>query len=302
MRYASIDIGTNTILMLLADIEDTRIKRIEDFYEVPRIGKNVSTSKVLDRDSIERAMVVLERYVRIARDHHVDRIIASATSAVREASNRDEFIIPVRDSLGIDVEVIDGPTEARITFMGAISDNQSTHIPAMVIDIGGGSTEISYGAEAPELAKSIDIGAVRITETYFRHNPPHDDELTAGSMFVDKALSALPFSQISTEKVFAVAGTATTLALIAQGRYDFDPDAVNNYEMPFDLLKTIFSRLRTMGPGDIQKLTSAAKGREDVLLAGCLILVKTLEAAGAKSFFTTDRGLRYGYLLYKHQQ
>ena len=304
MRYASIDIGTNTILMLIGEIDESlSIRRIEDFYEVPRVGKSVSVTKRLDGDSIERGMRVLRRYRSIAEDYRVDRIVASATSAIRDAENRQEFIEPIKDDFGIDVEVIDGSTEAKLAFLGALSGVSETAEPALVIDIGGGSTELSYGTGMkPTYVLSLDIGAVRVTEKFFVHNPPNPDELREASEFIDNAFTNYSFSEIVPEQIFAVAGTATTLALIAQRKYEFDIAAVTNYEMSFDELRNVFEELRSKSPAEIRKLTKAAEGREDVLLAGALILLQILEAAKAKKFFATDHGLRYGYLIYKHMQ
>lgn len=304
MRYASIDIGTNTILMLIGEIDGTEsIAPIKDFYSVPRVGKSVSATRMLDGESISRATEILRNYRRIADEYGVDRIFASATSAVRDALNRDQFISAARDSCGIDVEIIPGETEARLGFLGAVSGEPDRSSRSLVIDIGGGSTEFSYGSGAePSRFESINVGAVRITEMFLRHSPPSDDELRRAEEHIENELKKFPFSEIEPERVFAVAGTATTIALIAQDRYEFTPEAVNNYRMSSSALEEVFDRLRGKTPDEIRRLTEAAEGREDVILAGTLILKKALHAADAREFLTTDRGLRYGYLLYKHMQ
>lgn len=304
MRYASIDIGTNTILMLIGEIDGAPgIKPIKDFYSVPRIGKNVSAAKALDSESISRATEVLMRYRKIADEYNVDRIVASATSAVRDAVNRDEFISRVREKCGIDIEVIEGKTEAELSFLGAVSGENDQNPASLVIDIGGGSTEFSYGrGTEANLVRSLDVGAVRVTEVFFRHNPPTDSELVEATQFTQNALKAFPFSDVKPDRVFAVAGTATTIALISQKRYEFDAAAVNNYYMSAASLEEVFDRIRTKKPEEIRKLTEAAEGRADVILAGTLILREALEASGARGFLSTDRGLRYGYLLFKYLQ
>ncbi len=304
MRYASIDIGTNTILMLIGEINESLIiKRIEDFYEVPRVGRSVSITKKMDPDSIERGLSVLKKYYAVAQDYKVDKIVVSATSAIRDAENRQDFLKPVKDNFGIDVEVIDGSTEAKLGFWGAVGGMENKAEPTLVIDIGGGSTELSYGANmVPARVVSLDIGAVRVTEKLFGHNPPDPDELKRAAEFIENSLANYSFSEIAPKRIFAVAGTATTLALIAQKRYEFDSSAVTNYEMSFNRLREVFEELKTKSHAEIRKMTRAAEGREDVLIAGSLILLKVLEAAHAKGFFATDRGLRYGYLLYKHLQ
>jgi exopolyphosphatase / guanosine-5'-triphosphate,3'-diphosphate pyrophosphatase len=304
MRYASIDIGTNTILMLIGEVDRaSSIRPLRDLYSVPRIGKSVSQSKRLDRASISRAIDVLTNYRAVAEGYAVDRIVASATSAVRDAENRDDFIKEAREACGIEIEVIRGETEARLGFIGAISGDPDKSLTSLVIDIGGGSTEFSEGiGTEPSRVASIDIGAVRLTELFFRHNPPTPEELHEATAFVEKALKTFPFSVVRPDRVFGVAGTATTIALVAQKKYEFEAAAVNNFRMSAESLREVFNLLKTKSPSDIRKLTNAAEGREDVLLAGTLILMKALEAAGARSFLATDRGLRYGYLLYKHAQ
>jgi exopolyphosphatase/guanosine-5'-triphosphate,3'-diphosphate pyrophosphatase len=311
MRYASIDIGTNTILMLIGEIagdstqdnHSLKIMPIKDFYEVPRLGRNVSATKKIDRSSIERALKVLQGYKTIAENYRVDRIVASATSAVRDASNRQEFIEKARDKAGIEVEVITGSLEAEIGFIGAMSGAPDPNLPTLVIDIGGGSTELSYGTGfKPDIGRSIDVGAVRITEKFFRHDPPGAIELNEASEFTRAALNQFPFDRVKPRTVFAAAGTATTLALIAQGKYEFDVESVANYSISIKRLRELFDQIKMKTSEEILKLTRAAVGRADVLVAGALILLRILEALGAPEFLTTDRGIRYGYMLYKHLQ
>lgn len=304
MRYASIDIGTNTILMLIGDVDGALgLTPVKDFYSVPRIGKSVSSTKKISRESLERAIVVLTEYRDIAREYGVERIVASATSAVRDAENREEFIEAVKNACGIGVEVIEGGVEAKLGFLGAVSGERERTSESFVIDIGGGSTEFSYGTGIePGLFKSLNVGAVRVTEMFFKHNPPLDEELRSATDFINGVLDNFPFPGIAPERVFAVAGTPTTIALIYQKRYEFDPAAVSNYRMSAEALDEVLGLLRTKSPEEIRMLTSAAEGREDVLLAGAVILRESLRKARADEFLATDRGLRHGYLLHKYLQ
>jgi exopolyphosphatase/guanosine-5'-triphosphate,3'-diphosphate pyrophosphatase len=304
MRYASIDIGTNTILMLIGEIDDSlKIKAVKDFYQVPRLGKNVSLTRKLAERSVERALEVLENYKGIADGYEVDRVVASATSAVRDAGNGDDFIERVKNDVGIEVEIISGETEADIGFMGAVSGSPYSDQPTLVIDIGGGSTELSYGTGMkPVVVKSIDIGAVRVTEKFFHHDPANTAELDKADKFIKAELDQFPFATIDPRVIIGVAGTPTTLALIAQRKYEFDVSAVTNYLFTMEKLGEVYDEIKVKTTNEILKLTKAAEGRADVLVAGALILIKILEAVDAKEFLTSDRGLRYGYLLYKHKQ
>ncbi len=304
MRYASIDIGTNTILMLIGEIDENLIiTPLGDFYEVPRLGKNVSVTKELAASSIDRAIDVLRNYKAIADEYEVEKIVASATSAVRDAINKDDFVRRVEQETGIVVEIIGGETEADVGFIGAVSGSPHPEEPTLVIDIGGGSTELSYGAGSkPGIAKSIDVGAVRITERFLLHDPPALPELTEASEFVKDGLACFPFDEMNPRTIYAVAGTATTLALIAQNKYEFDAEAVSNYEMTVGQLREVFDEIKKRPSSEIIRLTKAAEGRADVLVAGTLVLIEILSALKAERFLTTDRGLRYGYLIYKHRQ
>ncbi len=304
MRCASIDIGTNTILMLIGEIGGTsNLRPISDFYEVPRIGKSVSLTGRLDQASMDRALVVLKKYASIAREQDVENIFASATSAVRDANNRDEFIRHVKNETGISVEIIDGITEGRLVFLGAMSGAKQDSVPTLVVDIGGGSTELSYGAgTTPEQVLSINVGAVRLTERFFKHLPPLEIELEEAKALIEDAMKAYPFSKIHPRQVIAVGGTATTLALIAQGKFKFDIGSVEHFKLTTLELADIQRKLKPMRPEEILKLTEAAEGRADVLLAGTIILLKVLVASRAESFYSTDRGLRHGYLISRYNR
>ena len=202
MRYASIDIGTNTILMLVAEVENgldyhnglPHVNRLADFYEVPRVGKNVSSSGMLSMEAMERGIEVLAKYISIAREYGVEKIVASATSAVRDAANREYFIEAAKSKFGIDIEVITGETEARLGYLAAVSGAPHPDAPTFVIDIGGGSTELSYGTGTkPGILMSIDVGAVRVTEKFFgAHNPPSDYESRERHGVREQILEGLP--------------------------------------------------------------------------------------------------------------
>lgn len=298
MRFASIDIGTNTVLMLIADVEkDLFIKRIEDFYQLPRLGRAVSQTGKLDGDAVARTLNVLREYVNVARNYGVERILAFATSAVREAKNGEEFVRLVRDQFGIKVNIIKGQEEAELGYYGAISGANDRLASTLVIDIGGGSTEISYGENGyPLVSKSIKIGAVKLTEIFFPKVPPTGSEIFRAESRVAELLHDFPFEKVTSLQTFATSGTATTLSLIAQGIKDFDLGAVENYVLSYSLVCELYDRLRRMTPEEILSITSAAKGRADVLLAGTLILKQVMSVGHLDCVTVTDRGIRYGFL------
>ncbi|MGC8594908.1 MAG: Ppx/GppA phosphatase family protein [Candidatus Kryptoniota bacterium] len=298
MKYASIDIGTNTVLMLIADVDSASfIRRIADFYELPRLGESVSRTGELHIEAIVRTMNVLSRYVKSAREYGVDKILAFATSAVREARNGGEFVRAVKDKYGIDVAIITGEEEAGLGYYGAISGATEKFKSTLVIDIGGGSTELSYGENGDLLfVKSLQIGAVKLTEEFFSKLPPDDMEVHRAEIYIEKLLGQYPFQKFRPEQVYATSGTATTLALIAQGIWEFDVNAVENYILSYSLISKLFERLKHSTPEEILSITRAAEGRADVLLAGVLILKKIMAKGHMNWVRVTDRGIRYGFL------
>jgi|YelNatPaOPRAMG01_1025707.scaffolds.fasta_scaffold02264_14 exopolyphosphatase/guanosine-5'-triphosphate,3'-diphosphate pyrophosphatase len=298
MKYASIDIGTNTVLMLVADV-DTRlfIRRIADLCELPRLGKSVSQTGELDKEAIERTMNVLSRYVKSATDYGVDKILAFATSAVREAKNGEKFVRSVREKYGIEVAVITGEEEAELGYYGAVSSADDKLAPTLVIDIGGGSTEISFGKKGrPLLVKSLRIGAVRLTEKFFAKVPPGETEVYQAELWTKEQLEDFPFPKVRADQAFATSGTATTLALIAQGIREFDIEAVEDFNLSYSVVCEIYERLEHSTPAQILSMTRAAEGRADVLFAGVLILKQIMSMAHLDSVRVTDRGIRYGFL------
>jgi len=289
-----IDIGTNTVLLLVARLNQSEeIATLAYEQRIPRLGRGVDATKRIHRDGMERVILVLQEYRSILRTFPVEKIIVAGTSAVRDAANRQEFSELIQKHTGFDLEVLSGKEEALWTYRGAISGVTKSG-NATVIDIGGGSTEITQGdTQAIYHAVSLDIGSVRLTERFFLHDPPVDTEIEAAAAFVTNALSAVRFSAAGSTPV-AVAGTATTLAVLDQHAEAFTVASVTNYRLRLDRVSALLEQLRTMSSAEIEKLSSVMHGRSDVITAGALILREVMNHFEFDSVIVSERGVRYG--------
>ncbi len=298
MTYAAIDIGTNTVLLLVGSIgPDGRIDVLHDEVHAPRLGQGVDASRRLAQGSMERVLQVLGGYRRIMERFRPERSIVTATSAVRDAGNRQEFIDLVRAATGFDVRVLSGDEEAAWTFAGTVSGAPQQG-PSLVVDIGGGSTELSIGTgQAPSYHTSLDCGAVRLTERLMRSAPVSLEELAAAEAEIASHLETVPPGQFTGGTAYAVAGTPTTLAAHCAGLHAFDRTIVDGYVLTRKVVGSTLRDLARLTPPDIRALGSHFEGREDVITAGTLILAKVMDHFALGRVVVSVRGLRYGALL-----
>lgn len=298
MTVAAIDIGTNTVLLLVARISaDGTILPLLQEQRIPRLGAGVDARRLLLPEAMQRVASVLEEYRSMIRTLPVDTTTVCATSAVRDANNRDEFLGLIRESTGIDVEVLTGEEEALWSFRGAISGTPGIRL-ATVVDIGGGSTEIISGDEHGINGRlSIDIGAVRLTERFLADDPPTPAQLQECTRAIREGLRPMDTLATAGSTVIGVAGTATTLALLHQGFKKFDQRAVSGYRLPIGGVMELASTLSAMRSTDIARLSSALEGRADIITAGTLILRTIMERLGCSEILVSERGVRYGLAL-----
>jgi exopolyphosphatase/guanosine-5'-triphosphate,3'-diphosphate pyrophosphatase len=298
MILASIDIGTNTVLLLIARLEDDgSIIPLVTEQRIPRLGRGVDEKRNLSPASIERVIDVLRGYQPAIAAHRPASIIVCGTSAVRDAANREEFARLVKAKTGYALEILTGEEEALWGYRGAISG--VPHVErATVVDIGGGSTEIAIGDSVSVSHRiSIDIGSVRLTERYFRHDPPAPDELVSATQTTRAALAQTAGFPFTGSKLIGVAGTATSLALLVQKRKQFDIRAVTNYRLSRRAIEEIFRTLQSMSSTAIRDLSDAMEGRNDVITAGSLILREVMAYCNFEEIIVSERGVRYGLLL-----
>jgi exopolyphosphatase/guanosine-5'-triphosphate,3'-diphosphate pyrophosphatase len=296
---AGIDIGTNTILLLVAEVNGA-VRAVEDHVRVVRLGQGVDLARAFHPDAMERAMACFRDYAAVLARYPGIEVRALATSGSRDARNSAEFFARVKKETGIAVRVISGEEEARLSFYGALSGESRPARELAVLDIGGGSTEIvGLGARGELERHSFDMGCVRLTERFLASDPPRAEELAALRAFVKSDLAGKKnlLEAMRGKTLVGVAGTATYLASSALGLAAFDPALVHG---------TRVTRVQVQALGErFAKLTSAGRlgiggmdrGRADVIVGGGVILDEILGATGIEAYSASVRGLRYGAVL-----
>ncbi|SDD02921.1 Ppx/GppA phosphatase family protein [Actinokineospora iranica] len=286
-RVAAIDCGTNSIRLLVADISvrddgSFWLRDVHREMRVVRLGQGVDATGVLAPDALARTSAALADYTAIMRRKGVERVRMVATSATRDAKNRDEFFAMTRALLGVEAEVISGDEEARLSFVGAVGDLPPEDGPFLVTDIGGGSTELVLGdwdgarAEV-HAALSVDIGCVRITERALRGDPPGAAEVAEAralaARVLDEAFAAVPVERARTW--VGVAGTVTTLSAVSLGLPRYDPESIHLSRLTADEIATMTSRMLTASHDERAAIPVMHPGRVDVIGGGAVI-VQTL--------------------------
>lgn len=299
MRIGAIDIGTNTFLLLVADVDEKGTVNPAAYEQrIPRLGKDVDAQKIIGKPAFERAAVILQEYKTISDRLHGERLVVAATSAVRDAANKKEFLSFIKAKTGLEIEILSGEEEASLTYLGAASGLRLHHRAIAVVDIGGGSTEITLGTrKGIQKSFSLDIGSVRVTERYLQHDPPLSVELAVASEFVENALHHLNGYNFRKTTIVGVAGTATTLAALDQGLSNFDRTKISGYKLSRQAIETLYRRLRVLRLEKILALSNVTLGRADILTAGTLILHELMKKTNAEEIIVSERGVRYGLVL-----
>jgi exopolyphosphatase/guanosine-5'-triphosphate,3'-diphosphate pyrophosphatase len=300
---AAIDIGTNTVLLLVADIENGKLKVIHEEQRMPRLGKGVDAEKMLAPESMDRVLRCLSEYRSILDDQFPDvtDVIVTATSAVRDALNRQEFIESVKNETGFDIKLLSGKEEADYTYSGALAvfDEEETG-DVFVLDIGGGSTEVALGRNGKLIdSYSFDMGCVRFNERFLHQDPPFQEQIQQCRVAVKNMLDTKKFKPKRKVKAVGVAGTLTSLAAIDLQIDEYDPEHMNAHIIVNEKLKKgieIFSlhthkQLLELSP-------KVLKGREDIFLAGLLILEGFLNYFDLEEIKVSTGGIRHGALIH----
>ncbi len=303
MKVAAIDLGSNTFLCLIAevskDITSTGNKcTIQNVYademQIVRLGQQVNETKRLHPDALTRARNCLQDFKKIIDLHQPEKILAMATSAARDAENRNE-LFEIGKNLNIPIEIIAGVKEAEITYQGSLA-GQTENKNRLIVDIGGGSTEFIIGdLQVMTASQSIDIGCVRLTEKFITNQPTESQEMNSADNFILQRMGTLKnFSIHKIEEIIAVAGTPTSLAVAQIGHYD--AASVEGYILTADALQLWKEKLQISSAEEKIKL-GLPKGRADVMLIGVLILLQTLRYFKKSQLTVSTRGVRHGIAL-----
>ena len=297
MRYATIDVGTNTVLLLVAERQaDGSFEATDERMEITRLGRGVDRSGRLDPAAIADTVGAIGRFAAAAREGGAAKLVVTATSAARDATNGADFLQTAGQAAGVAVEIISGEIEAELSFESAYRDFGSGGGNLAVIDIGGGSTELVYGSgETVLFRRSFDVGAVRLTERWLRSDPPSTDELLALRGDLASVLAEAPPPPPGAALV-GIAGTVTTLVAIHLGLDAYDGSLVHGRQLSAAEVRALAKRLGAMRVAERKKLPGLPEKRADVIVAGAEILAAAMEKLGFPAVTASDRGVRWGML------
>jgi exopolyphosphatase/guanosine-5'-triphosphate,3'-diphosphate pyrophosphatase len=308
MILAGIDIGTNTLRLLVVETGPDTFKELCSERRITRLGQDLDRTGMLSRDARQRSISALLDFRDDIRRHDVLHTAAIGTSALRKASNTLEFVDDVKKRIGLDIRVITGEEEARLTFLGvsrmlrgvhrATSDDRFRS--SLVIDIGGGSTEIIMtrpGTE-PEVV-SLALGAVYLTERFIEHDPPSRDELELLRRTIRAELSVHDkvLGQDTAGDLVGTAGTITTLAAMEQKLTEYDPEKINRFILTRKAIDGIVTVLSRSMLKERKKMPGLESGREDIILAGTIVAQEIMERYGHTMMIVSDWGLREGIII-----
>jgi exopolyphosphatase/guanosine-5'-triphosphate,3'-diphosphate pyrophosphatase len=296
-RVAAIDVGTNSARLLVADVAAGRVAPIERRSTVTRLGRGVDLSGRLAAEAIEDACAAIGPYVEEIDELDVEAVDAIATSAVRDAENGDAFIAELRERFALSARVLDGEEEARLTYLGASSETAPT-VPTLVIDIGGGSTELIVGqGEEIGFHTSLQAGVVRHTERHVSSDPPAAIELEELAADVRGLIEKALEPGVRAEAGIAVAGTPTSLAAVEMELVPYDADRVHGHVLELHSIQRMLSRLASAPLAERAEIPGLHPDRAPTIPAGVVILVEAMRAFGLERITVSEHDILYGAAL-----
>ena len=306
MRLAGVDIGTLTCRLLIGDLQpDGKLIEMRSERRILRLGEGVDQTKQLNVAAMDRVIQCLKEWREIIDAAHVDAEAAVATSAVRDAANRDEFLDRVKREADFEVEIITGDEEARRTLLGIRSGLPHGVTDVLALDIGGGSTEFILDRPGQKpVVRSIDIGVVRLCERLLHHDPPTDGEVQQAREWVARETKAavVDMGSYQTATFVGTAGTITSLAAMAQKLNSYEPARIHNYQLQLSTIQELEQTLLSRKKTDRVGLPGLEKGREEVIVAGAILLRTIMETLGMSNVLVSDMGLREGVLIHLARQ
>lgn len=298
MRVAAIDVGTNSTRLLVAEERPGGFRSIDRRMVITRLGQGVDHSRVLAPDALDRTLRTIAEYAATCGELGVERLRVTGTSAVRDARNREEFFEGVRKLTGTSAEVLSGDQEARATFLGTLSDLEEPGT-VLVVDIGGGSTELIVGVGEPARLVSLDIGCVRMFEKHLESDPPSPAEIEAMRVEIDAALTSVKddLDVPPGSRLIGVAGTVTQLAMLKAGSPVYDPDVTHHSVLSHGDVRSLARRLESLTIAQRKRVTGLEPGRADVIVAGAEILLGVMEVFDLAEVLVSERDILDGLVI-----
>ena len=299
MRVAVVDIGTNSTRLLIADVEGRNVYEVERRTMVTNMGRGVDHTSTICSDAVEDVCGVIADYKSRYQEMGAERVMAIATSAVRDAVNGEAFVAELRERFELDARMLTGEEEARLTYLGATAHRPMAD-PTLVFDIGGGSTELIVGTgREVSFHTSLQAGTIRQSERHLTSDPPHPHELEdlAADIrnLIDRAIAAQP--DAAPTRAIAVAGTPTSLAAIDQGLEPYDSDRVHGYHLGLKRVQRMLSRLSSLALAERLRVPGLHPGRAPTIVAGTVILVQVMRAFGIQEVEVSELDILHGSAL-----
>ena len=298
MRVAAIDVGTNSTRLLVAEERPGGFRSVDRRMVITRLGQGVDRTRLLSPEGLDRTLRTIAEYSATCGELGVARLRVTGTSAVRDARNREEFFEGVRTLTGTEPEVLSGEEEARATFLGTLSDLDEQG-PVLVLDIGGGSTELIVGTGKPERIVSLDIGCVRMFEKYLESDPPTEAELDALREEVVTQFEGVR-EQLAVPRgtrLIGVAGTVSQLATLKAGTPVFDPDVTHHSVLSHGDVRSLARRLGSLTFAQRKRVKGLEAGRADVIVAGAEILLAAMEVFDLPEVLVSERDILDGLVI-----
>jgi exopolyphosphatase/guanosine-5'-triphosphate,3'-diphosphate pyrophosphatase len=295
-RVASIDIGTNTILLLIAEVGEGKLKPLFEKETIVRLGEGVQKNGIILKEAMNRGLQTLAQYLERCRDMEVQKIFAVGTSALREAKNSNDFLKMIKEKLDLSIEIISGEEEAQLSFLAVTRDLKELKKVTLVVDVGGGSTEFILG-KGDRIIQwvSLPLGSVRFTDQFLLSDPVQEEEWKKMEREILELLVRIPHPQESFSMV-TVGGTATTLASVEQGLEEFITEKIHHFVLKKEALRNQVHLYRSKTIDERRKIPGLPPARADVILAGGAILFMAMEEVGCPSVLVSCHGVRYGLL------
>jgi exopolyphosphatase / guanosine-5'-triphosphate,3'-diphosphate pyrophosphatase len=296
---AVVDMGTNSTRLLVADVADGSVRELERRSIVTRLGRGVDTSRQLAAEAIDDVCAAVSDYIGLYEELDAERVVAIATSAVRDAENSGAFLAELRERFALDARILDGAEEARLTYVGACAERPRAD-KTLVVDIGGGSTELIVG-DGSEVGfyASLQAGTVRHTERHITHDPPEAaelEELAADvQVQIDESLHGAALAQA--HGGVGVAGTPTSLAAIEQRLDPYDPERVHGYRLGLESIQRMLSELAAKPLAERLRVTGLHPGRAPTIVAGVVILIQVMRAFGLSEIEVSEHDILWGAAL-----
>jgi exopolyphosphatase/guanosine-5'-triphosphate,3'-diphosphate pyrophosphatase len=303
LRIAALDVGTNTVLMLVGAITaDKKVRAIEEFSRITRLGRGVDHTGRLDPEASARSVDAIVEFVTSARKLGAHEIVTAATSALRDAKDGDAFVAKVKTETGVELDIVSGAAEAELSYLavrhGLRIDPERN---LLIVDIGGGSTEFIFvpsNGDRKIQTASLQIGSVRLTERFIKNDPPSPEEIRLLRASINEAISKLSSWTRAAEVLVGIAGTVTTICAVATEMRTYDHAQVHGYELSQEQVEAVVEKLTRIPTAERKKLPGMVEGRADVIVAGGLILERVMKSCNARSVIVSDQGIRWG-LVYR---